>query len=92
LGERAIADNNSYFVVGNLANSQAEVVRIAGLLRGTESAWQAISVSSTVKFLGVKELTFASMALVALQSWRLLGLRTLTLHCGHWHWHPRGWS
>lgn len=32
-----------YFVVGNLASTQEEVVRIAGLLRGTESAWQAIS-------------------------------------------------
>lgn len=34
-----------YFVVGNLASSEAEVVRIAGLLRGTESAVQAVSVS-----------------------------------------------
>ncbi|KAI9700234.1 MAG: hypothetical protein M1820_006902 [Bogoriella megaspora] len=32
-----------YFVVSNLAESQSEVIRIAGLLRGTESAWQAIS-------------------------------------------------
>ena len=27
-----------------MASSQAEVIRIAGLLRGTESGWQAISV------------------------------------------------
>ncbi|RDW77902.1 putative DUF895 membrane protein [Coleophoma crateriformis] len=32
-----------YFVVGNLASSEGEVVRIAGLLRGTESAVQAVS-------------------------------------------------
>ncbi|KAI0729071.1 major facilitator superfamily domain-containing protein [Fomitopsis betulina] len=32
-----------YFIVGKLAGSEAEVVRIAGLLRGTESAAQAIS-------------------------------------------------
>ncbi|RDW85259.1 putative DUF895 membrane protein-2 [Coleophoma cylindrospora] len=32
-----------YFVVGNLASSESEVVRIAGLLRGTESAVQAVS-------------------------------------------------
>jgi len=32
-----------YFVVGNLASTQEEVVRIAGLLRGTESAVQAVS-------------------------------------------------
>jgi hypothetical protein len=35
-----------YFVVGELAGSEAEVIRIAGLLRGTESAVQAVSVSS----------------------------------------------
>ena len=34
-----------YFVVGELASTDAEVVRIAGLLRGTESAVQAVSVS-----------------------------------------------
>ncbi len=38
--------SHSYFVVGNLASTQEEVVRIAGLLRGTESAVQAVSVSS----------------------------------------------
>ncbi|KZT66503.1 DUF895 domain membrane protein [Daedalea quercina L-15889] len=32
-----------YFIVGNLAQSEAEVVRIAGLLRATESASQAVS-------------------------------------------------
>lgn len=35
-----------YFIVGNLAGTEAEVVRIAGLLRATESAVQAVSVSS----------------------------------------------
>lgn len=33
-----------YFVVGNLADSDEEVIRYAGLLRGTESAIQAVSV------------------------------------------------
>ncbi|GES61315.1 DUF895 domain membrane protein [Aspergillus terreus] len=32
-----------YFVVGNIASDDEEVVRIAGLLRGTESAAQAVS-------------------------------------------------
>ena len=32
-----------YFVVGNLATDEAQVIRIAGLLRGTESAVQAVS-------------------------------------------------
>jgi hypothetical protein len=31
-------------VVGELAGSEGEVIRIAGLLRGTESAVQAVSV------------------------------------------------
>ena len=34
-----------YFVVGNLARNKGEVVRLSALLRGTESAVQAVSVS-----------------------------------------------
>lgn len=34
-----------YFIIGNLANDEEEIVRVAGLLRGTESAVQAVSVS-----------------------------------------------
>ncbi|CAD0088151.1 unnamed protein product [Aureobasidium vineae] len=37
--------SRSYFVVGNLAESQEELIRICSLLRGTESAVQAVSVS-----------------------------------------------
>ncbi|KAK4187657.1 hypothetical protein QBC35DRAFT_515335 [Podospora australis] len=32
-----------YFVIHNLAKDEAEVIRYAALLRGTESAWQALS-------------------------------------------------
>ncbi|KAK3302806.1 major facilitator superfamily domain-containing protein [Chaetomium strumarium] len=32
-----------YFVIHNLAESEAELIRYAALLRGTESAWQALS-------------------------------------------------
>ena len=39
------ANQRRYFVVGELATTNEEVVRIAGLLRGTESAVQAVSVS-----------------------------------------------
>lgn len=39
------ANERRYFVVGELATTNEEVVRIAGLLRGTESAVQAVSVS-----------------------------------------------
>jgi hypothetical protein len=38
-------DFYSYFVVGNLAETQDEVIRICSLLRGTESTVQAVSVS-----------------------------------------------
>ncbi|KAM0795060.1 hypothetical protein BDR22DRAFT_883200 [Usnea florida] len=34
---------NLYFVVGHIAKSPAEVIRVAGLLIGTESAWQNVS-------------------------------------------------
>jgi hypothetical protein len=43
-----------YFVIGNLAESDEEVIRYAGLLRGTESAVQAVSASHlqlTARFL-----------------------------------------
>lgn len=32
-----------YFLIGQLATNEQEVIRFAALLRGTESAWQAIS-------------------------------------------------
>lgn len=35
-------------MVGNLADDQEEVIRIAGLLRGTESAAQCVSVSCSL--------------------------------------------
>jgi hypothetical protein len=44
----AETDFYSYFVVGNLAETQDEVIRICSLLRGTESAVQAVSVSLNI--------------------------------------------
>jgi hypothetical protein len=38
-----------YFLVGNLAKTEEEVIRIASLLRGTESAAQAGSVSGETR-------------------------------------------
>lgn len=32
-----------YFIIGNLATSPEDIIRLAGLLRGTESAAQAVS-------------------------------------------------
>lgn len=37
-------------MVGELAGTDAEVIRIAGLLRGTESAVQAVSVSFSLNY------------------------------------------
>lgn len=42
-GVRLTDIESRYFVVGQLASTDAEVIRIAGLLRGTESAVQAVS-------------------------------------------------
>ncbi|EAT81498.2 hypothetical protein HBI56_205940 [Parastagonospora nodorum] len=36
-----------YFIIGNLALNQQEVIRYAALLRGSESAWQAVSYGIT---------------------------------------------
>jgi hypothetical protein len=36
-----------YFIIGNLAADQQEVIRYAALLRGSESAWQAVSYGIT---------------------------------------------
>ncbi|KAF4984099.1 hypothetical protein FZEAL_638 [Fusarium zealandicum] len=36
-----------YFVIHNLANTQDEIIRYSALLRGTESAWQAVSYGIT---------------------------------------------
>ncbi|KAJ6463622.1 major facilitator superfamily transporter [Mycena vitilis] len=36
-----------YFIITNLAQDESEVIRYAALLRGTESAWQAVSYGLT---------------------------------------------
>lgn len=36
-----------YFIIGNLAKNEEEVIRYAALLRGSESAWQAVSYGIT---------------------------------------------
>ncbi|KAI0849146.1 major facilitator superfamily domain-containing protein [Daldinia vernicosa] len=35
--------NFSYFIIGQISSSPQETIRLAALLRGTESAWQAVS-------------------------------------------------
>ncbi|KIN01154.1 hypothetical protein OIDMADRAFT_54290 [Oidiodendron maius Zn] len=62
-----------YFVVGELATTNEEVVRIAGLLRGTESAVQAVSygLNSIPIFadVGGVYLNFGLWALALLPGW-----------------------
>ncbi|KAK1218813.1 hypothetical protein PQX77_018490 [Marasmius sp. AFHP31] len=62
-----------YFVCGELADSEEEVIRIAGLLRGTESAAQAVSygLSSIHTFaeVGGIYLNFGLWALAVIPGW-----------------------
>ncbi|KAH8805315.1 major facilitator superfamily domain-containing protein [Xylogone sp. PMI_703] len=62
-----------YFVVSNLAATQQDAVRISGLLRGTESAWQAISYGlSSVKIMadvGSVYLNFSLWAVALIPAW-----------------------
>lgn len=62
-----------YFVVGHIAKSPAEIVRIAGLLRGTESGWQAISYGvnsvATMASVGGVYLNFGLWAVSLIPAW-----------------------
>ncbi|PLN84792.1 hypothetical protein BDW42DRAFT_183483 [Aspergillus taichungensis] len=62
-----------YFVIGNLARDSEEVVRLAGLLRGTESAVQAVSYGlSSVPIMasvGSIYLNFGLWAIALLPAW-----------------------
>ncbi|KAE9974457.1 hypothetical protein BLS_003109 [Venturia inaequalis] len=65
-----------YFVIGNLAETQPEVIRIAGLLRGTESAWQAVSYGlnsvGIIASVGGVYLNFALWALAIVPGWLVI--------------------
>ncbi|KAK4497845.1 hypothetical protein PRZ48_010500 [Zasmidium cellare] len=62
-----------YFVVGSLAKNEAEVIRYAGLLRGTESASQAVSYGltsvSVMGQVGAVYLNFGLWALSIVPAW-----------------------
>ncbi|KAL2432400.1 Notoamide biosynthesis cluster protein O' [Exophiala dermatitidis] len=66
-----------YFVIGQLTTSPAETVRLAALLRGTESAWQAVSYGlNAVKLfaeVGGFYLNFALWAIALLPAWLVVG-------------------
>ncbi|KAK5709790.1 hypothetical protein LTR17_019460 [Elasticomyces elasticus] len=58
---------SSYFVVGSLAKNDAEIVRMAGLLRGTESAAQAVSYGlCSIKVMGEVGTIYINFGLWAL--------------------------
>ncbi|RAK99608.1 DUF895 domain membrane protein [Aspergillus ibericus CBS 121593] len=65
-----------YFVVGNLAADEEEVVRISGLLRGVESAVQAVSygLSSVgiMASIGGTYLNFGLWAIAVLPAWLVI--------------------
>lgn len=67
----------SYFVIQNLAGpDETLVIRYAGLLRGTESAWQAVSygLSSVTVFAehGGVYMNFALWAIALWPAWLVL--------------------
>ncbi|KAL2178371.1 major facilitator superfamily domain-containing protein [Thermothelomyces heterothallicus CBS 202.75] len=65
-----------YFIIHNLARDEAEVIRYAALLRGTESAWQALSygLGSIAIFgeVGGVYLNFGLWAAAVLPAWLVL--------------------
>jgi hypothetical protein len=67
---------NRYFIVGNLAQNHEEVVRFAALLRGTESAAQAISYGldsiSIFAQVGGFYLNFGLWAVALLPAWLIV--------------------
>ncbi|KAF1847830.1 uncharacterized protein K460DRAFT_352905 [Cucurbitaria berberidis CBS 394.84] len=62
-----------YFIISNIATSEPEVIRYAALLRGTESAWQAISygITSVTVFaeVGAVYWNFALWAVAIFPAW-----------------------
>ncbi|KAK0610147.1 major facilitator superfamily domain-containing protein [Bombardia bombarda] len=65
-----------YFIIHNLAKDEAEVIRFAALLRGTESAWQAVSygLSSLTVFaeVGGIYMNFGLWAVAIFPAWLVL--------------------
>lgn len=65
-----------YFIVTNLAGGEEEVIRYAALLRGTESAWQAVSYGLTSLTLfgevGAVYFNFALWAVAIGPAWLVL--------------------
>lgn len=62
-----------YFLIGSLAKNDAEIIRLAGLLRGTESAAQAVSYGlasvSIMGQVGSVYLNFSLWAVSLIPAW-----------------------
>ena len=71
-----MTDVSRYFIIHNLAKDDADIIRYAALLRGTESAWQALSygLESITIFaqVGGVYLNFGLWGLALLPAWLLL--------------------
>ena len=65
-----------YFIISNLATSEPEVIRYAALLRGSESAWQAVSygITSITVFAEVGAIywNFALWAVAIVPAWLVI--------------------
>ncbi|UKZ65277.1 uncharacterized protein TrAtP1_006471 [Trichoderma atroviride] len=81
-----------YFIVTHLAKDQGEVIRYAALLRGTESAWQAVSygLTSLTVFaqVGGIYMNFILWAIAILPAW--LVVRHIGSKEGQWDRESRG--
>lgn len=76
LGSGQLTQIDRYFIVTNLANGEEEVIRYAALLRGTESAWQAVSYGLTSLTIfgevGAIYFNFALWGIAVLPAWLVL--------------------
>lgn len=72
----ALTPSCRYFIITNLAKEESDVIRYAALLRGTESAWQALSYGLTaVKVIGQVGgvyLNFGLWGIAILPAWLVL--------------------
>lgn len=64
---------DSYFIIQNLASSKEEIIRYSALLRGTESAWQAVSYGlesvTVIAQVGGIYMNFALWAVAIVPAW-----------------------
>jgi hypothetical protein len=63
----------SFFIITNLAQNEQQIIRYSALLRGTESAWQALSYGlgslSTFATVGSVYLNFGLWAIAIFPAW-----------------------